>query len=303
VTAGASAAQDLEAEPSVIEEPLQPDGQDAPMSWEEYRDAATREVGGVKMYVVEWDVLVTLDELRVHYDAYYSARTGVENKGTVKATGGNDVLLSDTVARDIDYCVSTDFGANHARAVFEVSRAAHYWASQANLKFRYVSGHNGSCNEGNANIDLPIVSHSGGGAWSFFPDGSGGCAGKTGHPEELCMDYNDFDNDPDDFFVVYAPNLVTTNVFIHEMGHFLGLVHEHNRASMPFNPFVNCPLDGTSNWRAVTPYDQNSTMHYPWCNGVTETTLAPTSRDGVTIRRLYGLPAGWYEPIMAPMVE
>jgi len=288
--------------PEVIAEPLQAEDP-AVMSWEEYRDAAAIELGGEIKYRVEWDLVVTLDELRVHYEAHRAARTGVENKGTVRNVSGNDVLLSDALARDINYCVSTGFGTNYARAVQEVQAAVRYWSSQANVRFHYFAGSDSNCNQNSANIDLPFVPHSGGGAWSFFPDGTGGCAGKTGTPDELCIDYNDFDNDPSGFWGMNAPNIETTNVFIHEMGHFFGLVHEHNRAAMPLPPFVNCPLDGVSNWRAVTDYEQSSTMHYPWCNGNANTTLGPTARDGLTLRKLYGLPAGWYAPIMAPAME
>ena len=66
----------------------------------------------------------------------------------------------------------------------------------------------------------------------------------------------------------------------HELGHVLGLRHEHTR-----------PEAGTcfedNNWRPLTPYDSASIMHYPQCNG-TSGNLSMTSQDRAGIRALYG---------------
>jgi hypothetical protein len=71
-------------------------------------------------------------------------------------------------------------------------------------------------------------------------------------------------------------------VFRHELGHVLGLRHEHIRA-----PGTWCTED--TSWRAVTAYDSNSVMHYPWCPGATNVgDLFITASDAAGVKALYG---------------
>ena len=71
-----------------------------------------------------------------------------------------------------------------------------------------------------------------------------------------------------------------TNILGHELGHSLGFRHEHTR-----------PEAGTcfedNNWRALTPYDSASIMHYPQCNG-TSSNLSMTNTDRQGVAALYG---------------
>ena len=71
-----------------------------------------------------------------------------------------------------------------------------------------------------------------------------------------------------------------TNILGHELGHVLGFRHEHTR-----------PEAGTcfedNNWRALTPYDSASIMHYPQCNG-TSSNLSMTNTDRQGVAALYG---------------
>ena len=60
--------------------------------------------------------------------------------------------------------------------------------------------------------------------------------------------------------LVSSGNWEPGDILGHELGHTLGFRHEHTR-----------PEAGTcfedNNWRALTPYDSVSIMHYPQCNG------------------------------------
>ncbi len=66
----------------------------------------------------------------------------------------------------------------------------------------------------------------------------------------------------------------------HELGHTIGLRHEHTR-----------PESGTcfedNNWRALTSYDAASVMHYPQCNGSNNGDLNLTAADKAGVAALY----------------
>jgi hypothetical protein len=71
-----------------------------------------------------------------------------------------------------------------------------------------------------------------------------------------------------------------SNILGHELGHTLGLRHEHTR------PEAGTCFEDNS-WRALTPYDSVSIMHYPQCNGGSDD-LSFSSLDAEGIQELYG---------------
>ena len=61
----------------------------------------------------------------------------------------------------------------------------------------------------------------------------------------------------------------------HELGHTLGFRHEHTRPEAGV-----CFED--NNWRPLTPYDSDSIMHYPQCNGTSsDLGFSPLDAQGV----------------------
>jgi hypothetical protein len=84
------------------------------------------------------------------------------------------------------------------------------------------------------------------------------------------------------------------NILGHELGHVLGLRHEHVRA-----PGQPCPED--QDYRAITAYDAASIMHYPQCGG-TSMTLAFSGTDMTGIAMVNGAPAQNATP-MAQLTE
>jgi Dual-action HEIGH metallo-peptidase len=245
-------------------------------SWETYLEWSTREFEGRTIYVAEGDVAVTLEELRAHYDEWVAAvleaaqdsETGIgrtEQESTVNVVNGVDDLWALGVRRDITYCVSDDFGTLKNRAVAEMVNATRDWERHANVNFRHLWAHDAACNNSNGNVTFSVRPWTSGGACAFFPSG-GGCV-----PRTLVMNFSSF-----------ATGAVTSQgVFKHELGHVLGLRHEHIRVA------GNCTETGAS--RAVTAYDSNSVMHYPWCPGATNTAdLFLTANDIAGVRSLYG---------------
>jgi hypothetical protein len=141
----------------------------------------------------------------------------------------------------------------------------------ARVNFTYLPAHDGNCNNGNPSVVFSVAPWTSGGACAFFPSG-GGCV-----PRTVVINFPDLDNN----YGTIAPNVRTVGVFRHELGHVLGLRHEHTR------PEAGVCFENSA-WRAVSPYDQASVMHYPWCNGVTASDLSITPYDALGAALLYG---------------
>lgn len=242
-------------------------------SWDEFKQAATREFNGATFYVADGDLRVSLAELRQDYDrrlaAFHagdSATAEADQPSTVNQVGGVDDLWAVSARRDLTYCISNSFGADKSRTITEMAQATRDWERYGNFHFRYVPAQDAACDNTNVNIVFAVQPWTGSGACSFFPSG-GGCV-----PRTLVMNYSAF-----------ATGVVTSQgVYRHELGHVLGLRHEHIRA-----PGTFCTED--SSWRGVTAYDSASVMHYPTCPGATNTgDLVITSLDATGIKSLYG---------------
>jgi len=263
------------------------------MSWEDFKARAeehARFVDGEKIYIVEWDIPIREKDLRAYY-----VRTFVEtHKSTVDGlASGADNVWTPTVQDDLSYCISTDFGSNYGRMQAEMEIATWAWAREANLMFPYKSSEDANCNDANPAVQIPVVPYYGGGACAFFPDQDGEPACSSAG-RALIIDIADIDSWPtEEIWGQYYPNVNTVGTLQHELGHIIGMRHEQIRKAE--NAIANCWGEVTypGNYRALTEYDQNSTMHYPWCGGLTTADQHVTPLDGTGANMLYGTPA-WY---------
>ncbi|MCB1214372.1 MAG: hypothetical protein KDK66_02730 [Deltaproteobacteria bacterium] len=254
--------------------------QEAKMSWEEFKEASTVVFEGREIYLVEWDIAVSLDQLRVYYNQMLLGNKVKASYSIVHTISGVDDVWDEEERLNLSYCVSNDFGSHQTRAINEMQAATEAWEEVADVNFIYIPAENNNCDNTNNNVLFAVRPWDGLGACAFFPTPSlDDCEDRT-----LLMDFDAFDYLP--FYQTKAPNMTTEGVFRHEIGHILGLRHEHIRN--PLNESDNCTDNGDTNWRELTPYDVDSVMHYPWCNGTLTSDLAITENDILGVQALYG---------------
>ena len=232
-------------------------------TWEEFLANTYREPWEGGHFIVDGDTAIKDEkQLREFYD------DNVQGALIVDRSGGSDDKWNDTAKLNLTYCVSNNFGSNKAAVVAALATATDQrWETMGNVNFTYLSAQDASCTASNSNVVFDVRQVSGQAylARSFFPN-------NARSSREVLVDTSSFGN-------VGWP---LENIIGHELGHTLGFRHEHTR-----------PEAGTcfedNNWRALTPYDSASIMHYPQCNG-TSSDLSWTTRDAQGIAVLYGAP-------------
>jgi hypothetical protein len=275
-------------------------GDESVVSWEAFLTVAsrhTRQVDGETVYMVEWDIPIREGDLRDYY-----TRTFVETeKSTVDVkSDGADNVWSTEAKQLLTYCVSDAFGDNQSRIISEMTRATWAWQRTGNVRFLYLPSHNANCNDANNDVVFPVVPIFDGGACAFFPDqdGQGHC---TSEGRALVIDVADVDSWPSQIlWDKVFPNLTTEGTLRHELGHVLGMRHEHIReADNAVDYCAQTPSEvlNPGLYRELTAYDVASTMHYPWCDGLLDATQDVTALDGQGLTRLYGA-APWISVVL-----
>ncbi len=233
-------------------------------SWEEFRAGVYQEDFEDGHFIVNGDIAVPNEKQL--YEFWEGLQQGAL---IVNRRGGADDKWSDTAKLNITYCISNNFGSNKTRIVNAMNAATAKWESLGNVNFTYVSSQDANCTASNQNVVFDVRQVSGQSylARAFFPSSSRSS-------RNVLVDTSSFGN-------VGWP---LENIIGHELGHTLGFRHEHTR-----------PEAGTcfedNNWRALTPYDSASIMHYPQCNG-SSNNLNWSTRDAQGIVALYGAPGG-----------
>lgn len=242
-------------------------------SWEEFRDSTYRETFDGGHFIVNGDIAIKDD--KALYEFWESLQQGALS---VQRTGGADAKWNDVQKLNLTYCISNNFGSNKQRVIDAVKYAADQrWEQMGNVNFIYVPSQDSNCTASNNNVlfDIRQVSGQPYLARAFFP-------GASRASRNVLIDTSAVGNS----------GWPLENVVGHELGHVLGFRHEHTR-----------PEAGTcfedNNWRALTPYDSASIMHYPQCNG-SSNDLDWTTKDAQGMAALYGAPGGSNPPPPPP---
>ena len=238
----------------------------AGMSWEQFLDVVYQEPD-TGIFIVNGDVpIYSMPELERFYEMYVQ-----QGALAVYSSGGTDIKWNDSQKLNLTYCVSTTFGSRYSEVVQAMDSATGAWESAGNVNFVHLSQYDSNCTQNQSGVVFDVRPVSSGQylARAFFPNSSR-------RNRNILVDNTAFN---------YGNSPSVTGVLRHELGHTLGFRHEHTR-----------PEAGTcfedSQWRALTPYDSDSVMHYPQCNGTGNWSLALTTDDKAGAAALYGSPGG-----------
>jgi hypothetical protein len=225
-------------------------------------DLATSNIDTLYDYY-EYSVIKRLDP------AIPSGDTTIQPYSLVKLDrNGNDAIWSGSQKDNLTYCIQRDgqhgFQDNYYRVANAMRSATRDWEASANVNFSHNSSQDANCEQSDEVLFRVLetwASWQGGGvqAAAFFPD-------SPAHERILWIAADMPQNTP-------AP-ISFSGLLRHELGHVIGLVHEHAREDL-------CPEAG--DWRALTAYDRYSVMHYRVsCNGPnTDYFLSNLDRQGV----------------------
>ena len=249
-------------------------------TFEEFEATVFKEPGPNGKYIVNGDLAIPdRKQLQEFFEALQHADDETAHgKLTVRAlaaantlTGGVDIWSS-ARKKQLTYCVSNGVAARKAEGVAAMDAATRAWEDAANVDFSHVAAQDANCTDNNAAVAFDVRPVDVDGAYfarAFFPS-------EARADRNVLIDNSSFQIDGDSL-----QGLTLTGILRHELGHALGLRHEHTR-----------PEAGTcfedSNFTPVTQYDKFSVMHYPYCNGGSQWTLALTALDKAGAACLYG---------------
>lgn len=239
------------------------------------------EVDGEVLYLVESDVLLDEDQLKLFVlqreseeRARRDAPVPIE-PDTIRLVGmeRNGQPVRWRPGKRLSFCVlrRTFPTEAHYEAVLEATlEATREWENTCGVHFDYVSDVDLSNDKSPGEVLFPVRYFDSGGkfvAAGFFPT-------DPKKRRRLLID-------PTWFTTTFD----RVGVLRHELGHVLGFRHEHIRSGAP----PECPDENQTGTFDLTEYDPQSVMHY-LCGQVGSKELKITALDRIGSRKLYGPP-------------
>lgn len=243
----------------------------AKLTYDQWKAKVYKEKFAGGKYIVNGDTPI-LDEKQL--EEFFQERIK-ETEVIVHRVGNMDAVWDAQAKRALAYCVSNSFGPRQAAVIQDMEAATGAWEAAVDVDFVHQAAEDGRCDANNQAVVFDVRPVDVGGEYlarAFFPN-------EPRSARNVLIDQSSFGLDP-------AGKLTLVGILRHELGHTIGLRHEHTRPDSGA-----CFED--SDWRPLTSYDAFSVMHYPQCNGRGDWSLTLTAKDKSGTACLYGPAAGF----------
>ena len=234
-----------------------------------------------KFYITEGDLLLDEDELLIHA-MEQDMNNNLRTIGTSPVLNSNNHLLgminNGKIVRwkpslVLTYCVlKTTFKTEkeYKTVRTNMKKATANWEATCGIRFKHVASLDISETTRPNGVIFPVRGINAKGkfiASAFFPT-------YPKHRWRILIDPSYF-----------TTSFNQTGVLRHELGHVIGLRHEHIKSGAP----AACPNENLENTIELSDYDPKSVMHY-FCGGVGSKSLSITESDKKGSQKLYGPP-------------
>jgi hypothetical protein len=193
-----------------------------------------------------------------------------DNQASLKATvmtdeNGNFKIWKPTEQKNLTYCISDRFRELKPKITKAMQIATQDWMAHGNVKFVYVPEADITCDNRKGPSTLFRIEINRSRRYRY--------AGRAFFP------YDERNT------ITFKKSYVEKNfeellrLTRHELGHVLGLRHEHIRDENPNGE--RCKEVDT--FAGITDYDPDSIMHYARCGGTGTTDLSDGDREGIAI--------------------